>query len=119
VSLERLTQDVNGDLVYTFTHPWSDGTTGIRLSPMELIEKLAALVPLPRMHLVRYGGCLAPHSHLRGAIIPTPRQQGMADEALGTGSPRWGWARLPKWVCALEMARCLFVSGGRCGLSRP
>ena len=43
---------------------------------MELIEKLAALVPLPRMHLVRYGGCLAPHSHLRGAIIPTPRQKG-------------------------------------------
>src|SRR5262249_46825482 len=66
VSLERLAQDANGELVYTFTHPWSDGTTGIRLSPLELLEKLAALVPLPRMHLVRYGGCLAPHSHLRG-----------------------------------------------------
>src|SRR4029450_8251524 len=36
VSLERLEQDANGDLVYTFTHPWSDGTTGIRLSPVEL-----------------------------------------------------------------------------------
>ena len=55
VSLERLTQDANGDLVYTFTHPWSNGTTGIRLSPLELLEKLAALVPLPRVHLVRYG----------------------------------------------------------------
>jgi hypothetical protein len=31
VSLERLAQDANGDLVYTFTHPWSDGSTGIRL----------------------------------------------------------------------------------------
>jgi hypothetical protein len=29
VSLERLEHDANGDLVYTFTHPWSDGTTGI------------------------------------------------------------------------------------------
>src|SRR4029450_12023110 len=66
-------QDANGHLVSTFTHPWSDGTTGMRLSPMELLEKLAALVPLPRVHLVRYGGCLAPHSSLRGAIIPTPR----------------------------------------------
>jgi hypothetical protein len=37
-----------------------DGTTGIKLSPLELLEKLAALVPLPRVHLVRYGGCLAP-----------------------------------------------------------
>src|SRR5215467_2719757 len=92
VSLERLTQDANGDLVYTFTHPWSDGTTGMRLSPLELLEKLAALVPLPRMHLVRYGGCLAPHSHLRGAILPTPRQQGMTDEESDAGSPRWSWA---------------------------
>jgi len=112
VSLERLTQDANGDLLYTFTHPWSDGTTGIRLSPMELLEKLAALVPLPRMHLVRYGGCLAPHSHLRGATIPTPRQQGMADEALDTGSPRWSWARLLKRVFALDMARCPFCQQG-------
>ena len=57
VSLERLQHDANGDLVYTFPPPWSDGTTGIRLAPMELLEKLAALVPLPRVHLVRYGGC--------------------------------------------------------------
>ncbi|HEY5870597.1 MAG TPA: transposase [Candidatus Tectomicrobia bacterium] len=89
VSLERLTRDANGDLVYTFTHPWSDGTTGIRLSPLERVEKLAALVPLLRVHLVRYGGCLAPHSHLRGAIIPTPRQQGVdEEEATDPGAPR-------------------------------
>jgi hypothetical protein len=49
VSLERLQEEANGDLLYTFTHPWSDGTTGIRLSPVELLEKLAALVPLPRV----------------------------------------------------------------------
>src|SRR5207245_8863105 len=106
VALERLAQDANGDLVYTFTHPWSDGTTGIRLSPVELLEKLATLVPLPRMHLVRYGGCLAPHSHLRGAIIPTSRPQGMDEEETDTGSPRWSWARLLKRVFALDMARC-------------
>ena len=46
VSLERLTEDDNGDLVYMFTRPWSDGTTGIRLSPLALSEKLAAIVPL-------------------------------------------------------------------------
>src|SRR6266700_1289763 len=94
VSLERLQEDANGDLLYTFTHPWSDGTTGITLSPLELLEKLAALVPLPHVHLVRYGGCLAPHSHLRGAIRPTPRQQGMVGEEAPTGTPYWPWARL-------------------------
>src|SRR5881409_3991469 len=33
VSLERLTEDDYGDLVYMFTRPWSDGTTSIKLSP--------------------------------------------------------------------------------------
>jgi hypothetical protein len=112
VSLERLTQDTNGDLVYTFTHPWSDGTTGIRLSPVELLERLAALVPLPRVHLVRYGGCLAAHSSLRSAITPTPRQQGIDEPEASTESPRWSWARLLKRVLALDMARCPWCPQG-------
>src|SRR5437879_10998534 len=37
VSLERLTQDANGELVYMFTRRWYDGTTGIKLSPLELL----------------------------------------------------------------------------------
>jgi hypothetical protein len=37
-----LEADANGDLLYTFSRPWSDGTTGIKLSPLELLEKLAA-----------------------------------------------------------------------------
>ncbi len=52
VSLERLEEDANGDLFYTFPKPWSDGTTGIHLAPLELLEKLAALVPPPRVHQV-------------------------------------------------------------------
>ena len=112
VSLERLQADANGELIYTFTHPWSDGTTGIRLSPLELLEKLAALVPLPHVHLVRYGGCLAPHSHLRGAIIPTRRQQGLDEPEACPTSPRWSWARLLQRVFALDMARCPWCQQG-------
>jgi hypothetical protein len=112
VSLERLQQDANGDLVYTFTHPWSAGTTGIRLSPLELLEKLAALVPLPHVHLVRYSGCLAPHSHLRGAILPTPRQQGRDESEAGPPSPRWSWARLLQRVFGLDLAHCPFCPRG-------
>ena len=106
VSLERLAQEANGDLVSTCTHPWSDGTTGMRLAPLELLEKLAALVPLPHVHLVRYGGCLAPHSHLRGAIRPTPRQQGLDGAGTHTGTPYWPWARLLGRVFGLDMTTC-------------
>ena len=106
VSLERLECDAGGDLLCTFTRPWSDGATGIKLSPLELLEKLAALVPLPRMHLVRYGGCLAPHSNLRAAIIPTPRQQGVKESEGRTPSPNWTWARLLNRVFSIDMERC-------------
>jgi len=112
VSLERLQQDANGEILYIFTHPWSDGITAIRLSPLELLEKLVALVPLPRVHLVRYGGCLAPHSELRHAIMPTPRQQGMDGEETKRGTPYWTWARLLKRVFALEMGTCPFCQRG-------
>jgi putative transposase len=112
VSLERLTEDDNGGLVYLCIRPWSDGTTGIKLSPLELLEKLAAIVPLPRVHLVRYGGCLAPHSTLRAAIIPTPRQQGVDGEETPTGTPYWPWARLLSRVFGLDMRTCPFCRRG-------
>jgi hypothetical protein len=92
--------------------PWSDGTTGITLSPLELLEKLAALVPLPHVHLVRYSGCLAPHSHLRGSIIPTPRQQGLDGEEVHTGTPYWPWAKLLGRVFGLDMSTCPFCRRG-------
>jgi hypothetical protein len=38
---------------------------GLNLSPLEVLEKLAALVPPPRVHQVRYSGCRAAHSKLR------------------------------------------------------
>jgi hypothetical protein len=71
-----------------------------------LLEKLAALVPLPRMHLVRYGGCLAPPSQLRRLITLPPCQQGMTAPEAGSASPRWGWARLLKRVFAFDLKRC-------------
>jgi hypothetical protein len=112
LSLERLEQDANGDLMYRFNRPWSDGTAGIKLSPLELLEKLAALVPVPRSHLVRYAGCLAPHSTLRAQVLPTPRQQGVDGEQTKTGTPYWDWARLLGRVFDVDMATCPFCHRG-------
>ncbi len=38
---------------------------------LELLDRLAALIPPPRQHRVRYYGVLAPHSALREAVIAT------------------------------------------------
>ena len=50
--------------------PWSDGTRPLLLSPMELLEKLAALVPPPRFYLLRFHGVLAPRARARDRIVP-------------------------------------------------
>jgi hypothetical protein len=50
---------------------------------------------------------------LRGAITPTPRQQGVAGDDATTESPRWSWARLLKRVFALDLATCLPPLCGR------
>jgi hypothetical protein len=90
----------------TFHRPWSDGTTGITLASLELLEQLGACVSLPRVHLVRSAGCLAPLSKLRDAIMSTPRQQGVDGEEKKTGrrrEPRIGtgpgcWAASLLWI---------------------
>jgi hypothetical protein len=33
--------------------PWRDGTTHLVMAPMEFMQWLAALVPRPRLHLIR------------------------------------------------------------------
>jgi hypothetical protein len=40
--------------------------------PEELVARLAALVPPPRFHLVRYAGVLAPGARLRARVVPVP-----------------------------------------------
>jgi Putative transposase len=45
VSLERLTQDANGDLIYTFTHPRSDGTILASASPQRAPQLPVGYLP--------------------------------------------------------------------------
>ena len=37
--------------------PWRDGTTHLVMSPLEFLQRLAALVPRRRLHLIRFHGC--------------------------------------------------------------
>ncbi|MBD07040.1 MAG: hypothetical protein CME24_22165 [Gemmatimonadetes bacterium] len=56
-------------MVFSLKTPWADGTWQLILSPQELLEKLAALVPPPRLNLVRYHGVLAPACPDRSQIV--------------------------------------------------
>jgi Putative transposase/Transposase zinc-binding domain len=60
-------------LLYRFPKPTPDGRTEIVLSPLQLLERLVAFVPPPRMHRHRYHGVLAPHAGLRSAVVAIGR----------------------------------------------
>jgi Putative transposase len=59
-----------GDAVLRLKSAWRDGTTHIVMSPLEFMQRLAALVARPRLHLIRFHGVLAPHAKLRASIVP-------------------------------------------------
>jgi hypothetical protein len=55
-------------LVYESIKPGPGGSVSLMLTPLELIERLAALIPPPRRHRHRYYGVLAPNAPLRGQV---------------------------------------------------
>ena len=87
---ERLSRDAKGQVVLRLKSPYRDGTTHIVMQPQEFMQRLGALVPRPRLHLIRFHGALAPHAILRAAIIPQPAQKDSA--------PRIGGC-ISAWMC--------------------
>ena len=101
-----------GQVVLKLKTPYRDGTSHINMSPLEFMQRLAALVPRPRLHLIRFHGVLAPHAKLRAAIVPVPAQTAnAADCEHAHGAPaRMSWARLLKRVFDIDIEHC-----PRCG----
>ena len=97
--------------LYRPRHCWRDGTSHVIFDPMDLLGKLAALVPPPRFNLVRCHGVLAPSARWRFRIAPVEPQDGgdgrscpgcsgkegkiRGHENPGKGHPRnYSWAEL-------------------------
>src|SRR2546425_3890457 len=70
LSMDRLEALSDGRLRYWFKTAWRDGTTHAIFEPLEFLAKLAALVPTPRAHLVRFHGLLGPAAKWRPSIVP-------------------------------------------------
>jgi len=67
-ALERLRQIDPEHLVYESLKPGPGGSVSLLMTPLELIDRLAALIPPPRRHRHRYYGVLAPNAPLRAAV---------------------------------------------------
>ena len=91
IASERLSRLVDGRVLYRLKRRWRDGTTHVLFEPVDFLGCVAALVPPPRAHLVRYHGVLASAARRRAAVVAerTPRPAGgdeRAGGAFGRGS---------------------------------
>ena len=108
-----------GQVVLKLKTAWRDGTSHHVMAPMEFMQRLAALVPRPRLHLIRFHGVLAPNAKLRKAVVPVPplAVANTADAGDGaylpTGSAtgRMRWAQLLKRVFDIDIERCPHCGG--------
>lgn len=116
IAVERLALTPSGQVRYTLKTPYRDGTTHIVLEPLDLMARLAALVPPPRMHLTRFHGVFAPHSKLRAAVTPAHRGVGSKTDPANPAKPitprhvAMSWAQRLKRVFGVEINTC-----ARCG----
>ena len=93
---------------------WRDGTESLLFTPNEFIEKLIALVPIPRFHLTRYYGVLASRSRHRRTLpdlpqledvlaLPAATLQGRGKSRLKkAGKKRLTWTALLKRTFKVE-----------------
>jgi hypothetical protein len=80
VAESRLVELSDGRIGYSLKKRWRDGTTAVVMTKAVLMERLCALVPKPRKHLVTYHGVLAPASGLRPKVVPKQlEEEGEAD----------------------------------------
>ncbi len=125
LSEERIQLDAAGQVQLKLKTPWRDGTTHVVMSPLEFMQRLAALVPRPRLHLIRFHGVLAPNARLRALVVPQgpPEQDEPAVQAAGGAecepeavqarSHRIGWARLLERVFDIDMQHCPNCGAGQ------
>lgn len=99
----------NGDVMLQLKRPWSNGTTHMRFTGPELIERLVALVPAPRVNLVRYHGVFAPNARLRPEVVSKARAARTQEPTPHPSHARGrylDWAELMRRVFEFDVTVC-------------
>ena len=125
---ERLTLLPDNRVRLDLKRPFSDGTYALEMDVLSLLARLAASVPPPRTHLVRYSGVLAPASPWRPLVIPpvepapaatpeTPAPPSAHSEPppkpprTGPRCHYWPWAELMRLTLGLPVDTCPHCGG--------
>ena len=83
IAAERLVELADGRVGYVLKRRWRDGTAAVVMTKQVLMERLCALVPRPRRHLVTYHGVFGPAAGIRQWVVPQVEATGEG----GDGEP--------------------------------
>jgi putative transposase/transposase-like zinc-binding protein len=129
VAQDRLRFTEDGRVVLELKSAWADGTSHLVFDPLDLLARLAALVPRPRVNLILYHGVLAPNARSRAAVVsygaasavepPPEAAVSTATDAPSASDaaslpPRrgWTWAQLMQRAFDVDVLICR-ACGGR------
>jgi hypothetical protein len=73
--------------VYRYKQPFRDGSTHVLLEPLDVMARLAALVPRPRLNLTRFHGVFAPNCKHRARIVPRQSRREALAATTARGPP--------------------------------
>jgi hypothetical protein len=121
VGQERLRLTPEGRVVLVLRRAWADGTAHLVFEPLELLERLAVLVPRPRVNLLFYHGVLGARARWRARVVAFGRRDEGADDG-ATGAPAGhsrpcaavgtAWAELMRRAFGFDVLAC-DACGGR------
>jgi hypothetical protein len=69
VAQDALELTPDGRVLLRLRRPWRDGTRAIRFEPSEFLEKLAVIIPRPRINLLIYHGAFAPRGRCHSGPV--------------------------------------------------
>src|SRR5260221_7187292 len=110
---DRIEQREDGLVRILLKRPYADGTVAVDMDPLSLLCRLAASVPPPRHHTVRYAGVLAAGSEWRPLIVPRA-EQASAGEAVDRKKRRSRyrtWAELLARTFGVDALCCPVCQG--------
>ncbi|WP_373372331.1 transposase [Sorangium atrum] len=99
IAKERVEPQQDGLVRLSLKRAFADGTVAVDMDPLSLLCRLAASVPPPRFHTVKYAGVLASASPWRKRIGPRPakpQEPTKADEGAASKRKRGGYRAVDK-----------------------
>ena len=114
VSIHRLSLTADGHIRYELKTPYRNGTTHFIFQPMDFISKLAALVPAPRVNLIRFHGAFAPNSKHRAQIVPHKSHNKVKKVGPQTEFEKYAamnWAKRLKRAFQIDIETCEACGG--------